>query len=100
MLPPAAGRLLDGPRPCRVRSSMPPAPPAPVPPHPLLPALYRDNDEKRQWLRRIFDDTAGDYDRVESWLSLGSGRWYRRQALRRAGASEGVRGAGARGGDG
>jgi demethylmenaquinone methyltransferase/2-methoxy-6-polyprenyl-1,4-benzoquinol methylase len=62
----------------------------PVPPHPLNPALYRDNREKREWLRRIFDDTAGDYDRVESWLSLGSGRWYRRQALRRAGLSDGM----------
>src|SRR6185295_11425410 len=54
-------------------------------------ALYRSNAEKQEWLRRIFDETAGDYDRVESWLSMGSGRWYRRQALRRAGLSEGMR---------
>lgn len=62
----------------------------PVPPHPLMPGLYRDNAEKHEWLRRIFDDTAGDYDRVESWLSLGSGRWYRRQALKRAGLAPGM----------
>jgi demethylmenaquinone methyltransferase / 2-methoxy-6-polyprenyl-1,4-benzoquinol methylase len=61
-----------------------------VPPHPLMPGLYRSSEEKREWLRRIFDDTAGDYDRVESWLSMGSGRWYRRQALKRAGLSEGM----------
>jgi len=62
----------------------------PIPPHPLIPGLYRDNAEKHEWLRRIFDDTAGDYDRVESWLSLGSGRWYRRQALKRAGLAPGM----------
>lgn len=61
-----------------------------MPPHPLMPELYGDNAEKRAWLRQIFDDTAGDYDRVESWLSLGSGRWYRRQALRRAGLAPGM----------
>src|SRR5437016_5979910 len=62
----------------------------PVPPHPLMPGLYRSNAEKHEWLRRIFDQTAGDYDRVESWLSLGTGRWYRRKALLRAGLSRGM----------
>jgi demethylmenaquinone methyltransferase / 2-methoxy-6-polyprenyl-1,4-benzoquinol methylase len=65
--------------------------PATIPPHPLMPDLYRDNAEKKEWLRRIFDETAPDYDRVEGWLSLGSGRWYRRQALRRAGLGPGMR---------
>lgn len=55
-----------------------------------MTARYADNAAKRQWLRRIFDETARDYDRVESWLSFGSGRWYRRQALQRAGVSEGM----------
>jgi demethylmenaquinone methyltransferase / 2-methoxy-6-polyprenyl-1,4-benzoquinol methylase len=63
----------------------------PLPPHPLVPGLYASNGEKREWLRRIFDDTAADYDRVESWLSLGSGRWYRRQAIKRAGLGPGMR---------
>lgn len=61
-----------------------------LPPHPLMTTRYRDNAEKRRWLRSIFDDTAADYDRVESWLSLGSGRWYRRQALKRAGLAPGM----------
>jgi demethylmenaquinone methyltransferase/2-methoxy-6-polyprenyl-1,4-benzoquinol methylase len=55
-----------------------------------MPGRYRDPGEKREWLCRIFDETAGDYDRVESWLSLGTGRWYRRQALRRAGLARGM----------
>jgi len=61
-----------------------------VAPHPLFTERYRDGDEKRAWLTRIFDDTASDYDRVESWLALGSGRWYRRQALLRCGLAEGM----------
>lgn len=51
---------------------------------------YGDEAEKLRWLRSIFDDTAADYDRVESWLSLGRGRWYRRQALKRAGLAPGM----------
>jgi demethylmenaquinone methyltransferase/2-methoxy-6-polyprenyl-1,4-benzoquinol methylase len=55
-----------------------------------MPALYRTDAEKHEWLRRIFDATATDYDRVESWLSLGTGRWYRQRALRRAGVMPGM----------
>lgn len=62
----------------------------PVEPHPILTEHYRDVGEKREWLKSIFDDTAGDYDRVERWLALGTGRWYRRQALRRAGLAPGM----------
>src|ERR1043165_2988776 len=64
--------------------------PEPVPPHPLMTSRYRDNAEKHEWLRRIFDDTAADYDRVESWLSLGSGSRNRREALQRAGLAAGM----------
>jgi demethylmenaquinone methyltransferase/2-methoxy-6-polyprenyl-1,4-benzoquinol methylase len=60
-------------------------------PHPDLPAYYRGAERKRTFLREIFDQTAGDYDRVERVLALGSGRWYRRQALVRAGLSSGMR---------
>lgn len=62
-----------------------------VQPHPMFTEHYRDVPEKRAWLARIFDETAGDYDKVESWLALGSGRWYRRQALRRAGLAAGMK---------
>ncbi len=62
----------------------------PLPPHPVLTPYYRDSTEKREYLRAIFDDTAQDYDRMESIASLGSGRWYRRHALRRAGLAPGM----------
>lgn len=53
-------------------------------PHTPLPAYYADEAARELYLRRIFDSTASDYDRIESVLALGSGRWYRRQALLRA----------------
>ncbi len=69
---------------------MPEARPEPVPPHPLMTSRYRDNAEKHEWLRRIFDETATDYDRVEAWLSFGTGSRNRREALQRAGLREGM----------
>jgi demethylmenaquinone methyltransferase / 2-methoxy-6-polyprenyl-1,4-benzoquinol methylase len=58
-------------------------------PHPQLPAYYADEDEHQRFLRGIFDDTAVDYDRIERVLAFGSGPWYRRQALQRAGVRAG-----------
>ena len=53
-------------------------------PHTPLPAYYADEAAHELYLRRIFDSTASDYDRIERVLAFGSGRWYRRQALLRA----------------
>ncbi|HYE61259.1 MAG TPA: class I SAM-dependent methyltransferase [Phycisphaerales bacterium] len=53
-------------------------------PHPPIEGYYGQPAEKRAFLTSIFDETAVDYDKVEHWLSLGSGKWYRREALRRA----------------
>src|SRR5688500_11264303 len=61
-----------------------------VAPHPTLPRYYA-SDGKRSFVRRIFNHTAGDYDRVERMMALGSGSWYRRQALIRAGLTSGMR---------
>jgi demethylmenaquinone methyltransferase/2-methoxy-6-polyprenyl-1,4-benzoquinol methylase len=58
-------------------------------PHSPLPAYYRDEAEHQRFLRRIFDETASDYDRIERVLALGSGRRYRRMALQRAGLGAG-----------
>ncbi len=69
---------------------MPLQPSNSVKPHPILTDHYQNEQQKREWLTAIFDDTAEDYDRVESWLALGSGRWYRRQALQRAGLTAGM----------
>lgn len=60
-------------------------------PHPPIAGAYMTPESKRGFLDSIFDDTAADYDRVERWLSLGSGRWYRREALKRAGLKAGMR---------
>lgn len=59
-------------------------------PHAPLPAYYADEAEHTRYLRRIFDDTAADYDRIERVLALGSGPWYRRMALQRAGLAAGA----------
>jgi len=61
-----------------------------VAPHAVFNGRYERAEDKHGWVQKIFDETAGDYDRVEGWLSLGSGRWYRRQALARAGIRAGM----------
>lgn len=61
-----------------------PRPPAVLPPHVPLTDYYASERERPGFVRRIFDDTAADYDRVEKVLAFGSGPWYRRKALGRA----------------
>jgi len=62
-----------------------------LPPHPPLLAYYPREDERREWLLRLFDRTAVDYDRIERIMALGSGSWYRRRALQRSGLRAGMR---------
>jgi len=64
--------------------------PASLPPHAPLVAYYSNEDEHERFVRRLFDATAADYDRVERLLAWGTGAWYRRQALRRAGLAAGM----------
>jgi demethylmenaquinone methyltransferase/2-methoxy-6-polyprenyl-1,4-benzoquinol methylase len=64
---------------------------APVPPHPVMDGYYRDAAGKRPFLRDIFDATAGDYNKVERVLALGTGPWHRRRELRFAGLTAGNR---------
>jgi demethylmenaquinone methyltransferase/2-methoxy-6-polyprenyl-1,4-benzoquinol methylase len=66
-------------------------PPIVLPPHPPLLAYYPREDERREWLLRLFDRTAADYDRIERIMALGSGSWYRRRALQRSGLRAGMR---------
>lgn len=55
-----------------------------VAPHPPLREFY--GDEKRErYVRDIFDETAPWYDWTVRFMSMGSGDWYRREALKRAG---------------
>ncbi len=62
-----------------------------VAPHRPLTEYYADEAARQRWLRGVFDATAVDYDRVESLMAFGSGPWYRRQALVRAGLVAGMR---------
>lgn len=52
----------------------------------LVPAGAR-----HRYVRELFDATALHYDRINALMSLGSGRWYRRRALRRIGLGTGDR---------
>lgn len=54
-------------------------------------AWWTSEQERVALTRRLFDDTAGDYDRIEKLIGFGSGPWYRRQALLRAGLKAGMR---------
>lgn len=58
---------------------------------PAQGAYWRSEDERITLTRRLFDDTAADYDRIEKFIGFGSGSWYRRQALVRAGLQAGMR---------
>lgn len=69
---------------------LPTAKPASLRPHALLTDYYADEAGRLRFIRKIFDDTASDYDRIERVLAFGSGSWYRRQALLRAGLLPGM----------
>jgi demethylmenaquinone methyltransferase / 2-methoxy-6-polyprenyl-1,4-benzoquinol methylase len=56
-----------------------------------LPRYFADEPGRRAFLDGLFGETAGDYDFVERLLGFGSGPWYRRDALRRAGLKPGMR---------
>jgi demethylmenaquinone methyltransferase/2-methoxy-6-polyprenyl-1,4-benzoquinol methylase len=60
---------------------------APCPP---LKEYYARESERRSFVGGLFDRTAADYDRIERTLAFGTGSWYRRHALRRAGLRQGM----------
>jgi demethylmenaquinone methyltransferase / 2-methoxy-6-polyprenyl-1,4-benzoquinol methylase len=60
-------------------------------PHPPLTDYYATAADRSGFVQRIFDRTAVDYDRVERAMAFGSGSWYRRRALQRAGLEAGMR---------
>jgi demethylmenaquinone methyltransferase / 2-methoxy-6-polyprenyl-1,4-benzoquinol methylase len=62
-----------------------------VPPHPVLDQYYARPDDRQGFVADLFDGCARYYNRVGTMLDLGSGRWYRRDALRRAGLRKGMR---------
>jgi demethylmenaquinone methyltransferase / 2-methoxy-6-polyprenyl-1,4-benzoquinol methylase len=63
---------------------------SPLVPHSPLRAYYPCEQDRREWVRNLFDRSAADYERMERLMALGSGSWYRRQALQRAGLHAGM----------
>lgn len=59
-------------------------------PHPELRDYYGSEAERRALLGNLFDSSAGSYDAITQWLSLGSGRWHRSQVLKRVGVGAGT----------
>lgn len=67
------------------------APPVVHAPHTPLTDYYGSEQERAGFVRRMFDSTAADYDRMERILGFGRGPRYRGQALERAGLRPGMR---------
>lgn len=62
----------------------------PVAPHPVLSQHYADEPARKLRVNAMFDASAVHYDWITAMMSFGSGRWYRRDALRRNGLSSGM----------
>jgi demethylmenaquinone methyltransferase/2-methoxy-6-polyprenyl-1,4-benzoquinol methylase len=60
-------------------------------PHPPLPRYYGQSAGRDAFVRNLFDAAASSYDQINTAFSFGSGAWYRRDALRRAGLAPGQR---------
>lgn len=60
-----------------------------VMPHPVLPEYFSDEVDRVETVSHMFDESAKYYDRINSVMSFGSGVWYRREALQRAGVTTG-----------
>lgn len=62
-----------------------------LPPHPPLHDYYGEASNREEFVRDIFDETAPWYDWAIGFMSFGSGSWYRREAVRRAGIKPGMK---------
>jgi demethylmenaquinone methyltransferase/2-methoxy-6-polyprenyl-1,4-benzoquinol methylase len=63
----------------------------PLQPHPILTEYHATEDARQAHLRHLFGATARHYDQANLLFSFGTGEWYRRRALRRAGLQRGMR---------
>ena len=54
-------------------------------PHPTLERYYAAPETRQREVDSMFDRAAAHYDRTTQLMSLGSGSWYRKDALRRHG---------------
>lgn len=67
------------------------SPAAPLSPHRQLSEFYPTSVPRQSFVNELFDEAAPDYDWVSGVMSFGSDRFYRRDALRRAGLKDGMR---------
>jgi demethylmenaquinone methyltransferase/2-methoxy-6-polyprenyl-1,4-benzoquinol methylase len=61
-----------------------------IAPHPLLTKYYADEPGRKRRVNELFDVSAPHYDWITDTMSFGTGRWYRRDALRRIGVGPGT----------
>ncbi len=59
-------------------------------PHDPILTRYKSAEEKRGYVRDLFDRGAAHYDRIGTISFFGTGHAYRKRALRMAGLSEGM----------
>lgn len=62
-----------------------------VAPHPVLDEYYQDETDRRKKVDSMFDSSAEHYDWICNVMSFGSGRWYRKDALKRIGLTTGMK---------
>jgi len=65
--------------------------PPPIAPHPTLREYYENETSRQRFVSDLFDTTSRHYEWLDRVLSFGSGLWYRKDALRRAGLTTGMR---------
>jgi demethylmenaquinone methyltransferase / 2-methoxy-6-polyprenyl-1,4-benzoquinol methylase len=66
-------------------------PPTSLSPHRPLSEFYAAPAARQNFVNELFDEAAPDYDWVSGMMSFGRDRIYRRDALRRAGLTGGMR---------
>ena len=71
-------------------TTTPPTPTPPTPPHPVLDEYYRSADDRQSFVSELFDGAAPYYEHVGRLFDFGSGNWFRRRALMRAGLRPGM----------
>jgi demethylmenaquinone methyltransferase/2-methoxy-6-polyprenyl-1,4-benzoquinol methylase len=69
----------------------PSAPAKPLSPHRPLSEFYATPAARQGFVNELFDEAAPDYDWVSRMMSFGTDQFYRRDALRRAGWTNGMR---------
>ena len=65
-------------------------PTPPTPPHPVLDEYYRTADDRQGFVSELFDGAAPYYEHVGRMFDFGSGNYFRRHALMRAGLRPGM----------